>query len=353
MTFPPPSGMSYYELDAWHEVQAWKENASKPGRRLVPEAVRQTGRSVARKSSELWEDVPGNERVAAAVKHTLEGGFQLFTDTVAEAVTEQLVLKKYEPHFGYRPTYHELQQLDLRIPDDVTPDMRWSRSLASAATGGVAGFVAGGATAAGAASGGAAALPAAGIIATTIIGDTAATLANAAHCTATIGAYYGFDPNEEAERALIMSIIGAGLATGATKHAAMKQVRDVSILLAQKATWSTLNQKQLVLLMKKIYGALTIATTKKSMAKGLPAAGAVLGAGMNYRSIRRGVITAAHLYRERFLLAKYGGWSSMPKVRVEDIEVVHDASLNEKDEMLSGGATALLEFGTGDADAGV
>lgn len=349
MAFPPPSGMSHYELDAWHEIQTWKEDASKPGKNLVPEAVKRSGRSVAKKSSELWEDVPGNERVALAVKHTVEGGFQLFTDTIAEAVTEQLVLKKYESHFGYRPTYEDLQKLDMHVPDDVTPDMRWSRSLASAATGGVAGFVAGGATAAGAASGGTAALPAAGIIATTIIGDTAATLANAAHCTATIGAYYGFDPNEEAERALIMSIIGAGLATGATKHAAMKQVRDVSVLLAQKATWSTLNQKHLVLLMKKIYGALTISTTKKSMAKGLPAAGAVLGASMNYRSIRRGVITAGYLYRERFLLTKYEGWSSMPEVRVEDIEVVHDASLDEQDEMLGGGATAPLELGTGEA----
>lgn len=349
MTFPPPSGMSQYELDAWHEIQTWKENASQPGRKLVPATVKQAGRSVARKSAEVWEEVPGNQKVAASIKHAMESGFQLFTDTVAEAVTEQLVLKKYEPHFGYRPSYDELQQLDLCVPDDITPDMRMSRSLASAATGGVAGFIAGGATVAGAATGGAAALPAAGLIATTIVGDTAATLANAAHCTATIGAYYGFDPNEEAERALIMAIIGAGLATGATKHAAMKQVRDVSIMLAQKATWSTLNQKHLVMLMKKIYGALTISTTKRSMAKGLPAAGAVLGAGMNYRSVRRGVVTAGYLYRDRFLLSKYEGWRLMPEVRVEDIDVVHDAGLNEKDRKLGGGDTTAPELdGEGD-----
>jgi hypothetical protein len=347
MTVPPPPGLSRYELDAWHEIQSWKENASKPGRSLVPAPVKQASRSVAKKSAELWEEVPGNATIAASVKQAVEGGFQLFTDTVAEAVTEQLVLKKYEPHFGYRPGYPELWDLDLQVPDDTTPDMRLSRSLASAATGGAAGFIAGGATAAGAATGGVGALPAAGIIATTILADTAATLANAAHCTATIGAYYGFDPNEEAERALIMSVIGAGLATGATKHAAMKQVRDVSILLAQNATWSTLNQKHLVLLMKKIYGALTISTTKKSMAKGLPAAGAVLGAGMNYRSIRRSVITAHHLYRERFLLSKYEDWRLMPEVHVEDIEVVHDAGLEDEDRLLEG--TSLRELGDGDA----
>ena len=351
MNFQPPRGLSPYEFDAWHEIQAWKENASKPGKNLVPETVKRSGRSIARKSSALWEEVPGNEKAAAAVKQAVEGGFQLFTDTVAEAVTEQLVLKKYEPHFGYRPSYDELQALDLQVPDDITPDMRMTRSLTSAATGGVAGFIAGGATAAGAASGGAAALPAAGIIATTIVADTAATLANAAHCVATIGAYYGFDPNEEAERALIMSVIGAGLATGATKHAAMKQVRDVSVMLAQKATWSTLNQKQLVLLMKKIYGALTISTTKKSMAKGLPAAGAVLGAGMNYRSIRRGVITAGYLYRERFLISKYEGWRHMPDVHVEDIEVVHDASLGDDDQKLGGEGTILPELENGEGDA--
>jgi hypothetical protein len=351
MTLPPPSGMSQYELDAWHQIQAWKDDASKPGRNLVPEPVKRSGRKVVKKSSELWSEVPGNEKVAAAVKQAVEGGFQLFTDTVAEAVTEQLVLRKYEPHFGYRPRYDELQDLDLQVPDDIAPDMRITRSLTSAATGGAAGFIAGGATAAGAASGGAAALPAAGIIATTIAADTAATLANAAHCAATIGAYYGFDPNEEAERALIMSVIGAGLATGATKQAAMKQVRDVSVLLAQKATWSTLNQKHLVLLMKKIYGALTISTTKKSMAKGLPAAGAFLGAGMNYRSIRRGVITAGYLYRERFLLSKYEGWRLMPQMHVHDIEVVHDEILDEGEQLLGADDPSELERGDGHTGA--
>jgi len=348
----PPTGLSHYEVDAWHEIQTWKAEASQPGKNLVPAPVKQAGRSVAKKSGELWEEVPGNAKVAAAVKQALEGGFQLFTDAVAEAVTEQRLLKKYESHFGYPPSYVDLRQLDLGIPDDVVPDLRKSRPWVSAASGGAAGFFAGGATAAGAASGGAAMLPAAGIVATTIVGDTAATLANAAHCTATIGAYYGFDPNEEAERTLIMSVVGAGLATGATKHAAMNQVRDVSIMLAQKKTWEVLNEKYLVALMKKVYGALAIKTTKRSMAKGMPAVGAALGAGMNYRMVRRAVVTAGYLYRERFLLSKYEGWRDVPEVRVENIEIVHDRGLDRRDKELFEGDAQQPVLGSVEDDAG-
>lgn len=352
MTFSPPAGMTSYELDAWHEVQAWKDHASRPGKQLVPDAVKQAGRTVAEKSTDLWAQVPGNAKIARAVSEAVEGGLQLFADAVAEAVTEQRLLSKYEPHFGYRPSYEQLRALDLSLPDSIAPNLRTSRPLVSAATGGATGFAAGGATAAGAASGGAAVLPAAGIIATTIVADTAATLANAAHCTATIGAYYGFDPNDEAERALIMSVVGAGLATGATKHAAMNQVRDVSIMLAQKKTWDLLNERYLVKLMNQIYGALSIKITKRSMAKGVPALGAVLGAGMNYRAVRRSVVTSGYLYRERFLLSKYGALQDAPEVRVEDIEIVHDRALDRRDKELFEGDAQQPVLGSVEDDAG-
>lgn len=352
MIISPPAGMTTYEHDAWHEIQTWKDHASRPGKQLVPDAVKQAGHTVAEKSTDLWEQVPGNAKIAAAVSEAVEGGFQLFTDAIAEAVTEQLLLKKYEPHFGHRPSYEELRALDLSLPDSVVPNLRRSRPLVSAATGGAAGFVAGGATATGAATGGAAVLPAAGIFATTIVADTAATLANAAHCTATIGAYYGFDPNDEAERALIMSVVGAGLATGATKHAAMSQVRDVSIMLAQKKTWDVLNERYLVKLMNQIYGALSIKITKRSMAKGVPALGAVLGAGMNYRAVRRAVVTSGYLYRERFLLSKYGALQDAPEVRIEDIEIVHDRGLDERDKGLFGGDASVPAISSVEADAG-
>lgn len=344
--------MSPYERRAWREIQTWKEDASKPGKNLVPAQVKQAGRTVAEKSGNVWEQVPGNEKVAVAVKEAVEGGLQLFTDAIAEAVTEQRLLRKYERRVGHRPTYADVRQLNLSVPDRVVPDLRKSRPWVSAASGGAAGFVAGGATTAGAASGGAAVLPAAGVVATSIVADTAATLANAAHCTATIGAYYGFDPNDEAERALIMSVVGAGVATGATKHAAMNQVRDVSIMLAQKKAWDVLNEKYLVALMNKVYGALAINTTKRSMAKGLPAAGAVLGAGINYRMVRRSVVTAGYLYRERFLLSKYEGWRDVPEVHVEDIEVVHDRGLNKRDKELFDGDAQQPVLGSVEDDAG-
>lgn len=332
-----PGGMTPYELHEWNAIQAWKHSAAQPGKQLVPEGVRQAGKQVVHRAGELWEQVPGNAQIEAAIQETMDGGFQLFTDAVAEAVTEQRVLRKYEPHFGYRPTYDDILQLDLSVPDGVAPDMRFRRSLVSAATGGAAGFVAGGATAAGAGTGGAAVLPAAGIFATAILTDTAATLANAAHCAATLGSYYGFDPNEEAERALIMSVIGAGLATGAAKHAAMLQVRDVSVMLAQKATWSVLNKKHLIILMKRIYSGLMIDTTKRSMAKGVPLAGAAFGAGMNYRAIRRSVITSNHLYRERFLVTKYQSWRGAPTISIDDIDIVHDRDLDDAERALGDG----------------
>lgn len=132
----------------------------------------------------------------------------------------------------------------------------------------------------------------------------------------------------------------------------MNQVRDVSIMLAQKKTWEVLNEKYLVALMKKVYGALAIKTTKRSMAKGMPAVGAALGAGMNYRMVRRAVVTAGYLYRERFLLSKYDGWRDVPEVRVEDIEIVHDRGLDRRDKELFEGDAQQPVLGSVEDDAG-
>lgn len=125
--------------------------------------------------------------------------------------------------------------------------------------------------------------------------------------------YYGFDVAIEHERAFAMSILGAASSpTVAAKQVAMAELTKLSVMIAQRKTWAELQRLVSVQVIKKIAQALGIRLTKAKLAQVVPLVGAGVGAGFNAWYVANVTETAYHLYRERFLIEKYGPDLAIP-----------------------------------------
>lgn len=324
-----PQGLSAYEAQRWEEIQEWKAHAIKPSRLRLPAAVKDKVEVATEKAKDAWASVPGNDKIETWIAEAINGSFHMTIDVLAKTVDEEKILKKVSAAAGTPlERLADLSHLDLRPLDKAAPDHKIRRSFIAAGHGAAAGFVAGGATAVGAATGGMGALPAAGIVAGALVTDAAVLVGNMVQSAAYIGAHYGFDAKRSEEHAILMSMLGAGIAKEAGKVAAMMRVRDLALALAAKKTVAELSKKQLYHVIRRVYALLLLKTGKRSIAKGVPALGVGLGAGINYGTVRKVVDAAQHLYPERFLIVKY----TEPGDTVIDLNTAFDDLVDAADE---------------------
>lgn len=327
-----PEGLSAYESARWLEIQDWKEHALKPSKIRLPDAVDKKVTVATDKVKAAWQSVPGNDNVEKWIAEAINGSFHMTIDVVAKTVKEEKIVRKVNK--GSAQQVHQLRdfiKLDLRPLDKARPDRKVFRSFLAAGHGAATGFVAGGAAAAGAASGGMGALPVAGTVAGLAVVDAGALVGNMVQASALIGAHYGFDPHKPQEHALLMSMLGAGLAREAGKLAAMMRVRDLALALAAKKTIEELSKKQLFNLLRRIYALLMLNTAKRNLAKGVPVLGIGLGATINYGAVRKVVDAADHLYPERFLTVKYFS-ASEGDTSIVDLNIAFGDMVEEADE---------------------
>lgn len=327
-----PEGLSAYESARWVEIQEWKEHASKPPRIRVPALITEKIEVATDKMKAAWQSVPGNDKVEEWIAEAINGSFHMTIDVVATTIKEDKIVRKVNKASAQQ--VHQLGdfiELDLRPLDKARPDQKILRAFLAAGHGAATGFVAGGATAAGAATGGMGALPAAGTVAGLAVVDAGALVGNMVQASALIGAHYGFDPRKPQEHALLMSMLGAGLAKETGKLAAMMRVRDLALALAAKKTIEELTKKQLFNLLRRIYAFLLLKTAKRNIAKGVPIVGIGLGASINYGAVRNVVDAADHLYPERFLMVKYASFAE-GDTSIIDLNTAFDDMVEEGDE---------------------
>lgn len=326
-----PTGMTSYENARWEEIQAWRSTTARGLAERLPENVRDRAKQVAQKAGELWDKVPGNDALEKAFASAIKGGFDMALDITESTIKERKVVERVTKGLPIEATgYDDLRGLDLATLDARAPKNAKKRAALAAGHGAAAGFVAGGATAAGAATGGMGALPAAGIVALAIVADTAAVSVGSIQGAAYVGAHYGYDPRQPAERAMMLGLLAGTVAADAAKAQALRQVRQLALDLAAKRTVQELSEGALYNMMLRIYGALILDASKRSVAKGLPVLGAVFGATVNYYTVRRTIVSADHAYPERWLMDKYDS-ATVEIVDVEVVEAAVDAAVGEED----------------------
>jgi hypothetical protein len=120
--------------------------------------------------------------------------------------------------------------------------------------------------------------------------------------------YCGIDLRGQHERLFAMNLLGfASSATAARdKYGTVAQLAKIARDVSTKRPWKELKKHAFVRAVRQIAKSLGLRLTRAKLAQIVPAAGAVFGGVFNAQ-FTSGVCDAAHmLYRERFLVEKYG-----------------------------------------------
>ncbi len=333
MTTYDLSHLSPYERQAWDGVQRWRL-AQARRRSRVPAPVREQARQIGTSAAKAWKGTPGNAQINEVVNKVLAGGNEALTDAVAVSLRRDRILRAARRAGGSVDELSDLRTLDLRVIDDIRPSLNLRYAATSAATGAGSGFVAGGGTAAILGTGGVAAAPGGLAVGGALAGDVVATIALAARVVTHYAGYSGYDTREEDEKAVLLAVIGVGVAgEGAAKQAAMLHVRQVAMMIARRATWRELSEEAIVKLIQGLFAKLSVRLTQRKLAQALPIAGIAAGAGLNYTLMRKVGTAASFMYRERFLIDKYSLDSDDPipdLSDVIDVEVLEDVPATDE-----------------------
>jgi hypothetical protein len=344
--------MSTYDENAWADVQAWRlkrreekeRSVLKAVRDRVPMGVREQAASIGRSVKDRVDDLPGAEAFQGALLDAIEGLTSFATKAALASVRESKVVDSYRGHGHDVGEVEEIRNLALADIDKVRPRLDLAYAAVSAAQGAASGLVAGGgtlvATAGGVASAGAAAAPGAGTVVAAMAADAIAVLASLNRVVGHTGAYYGYNVEEPAEAIFALSVLGMGVAGPAGKAAAYIELNKVVQNLARNQSWEVLNKSVVTKVVKQVYARLGMNITKDKLGQAVPVLGIVLGAGLNAKILNRVADDAYWLYRERFLVERYGLTVDLPNVPTDE----------SPDDVLSVGALVDAEL---DTDAGL
>jgi hypothetical protein len=320
--------MSDYDRHAWDRIELWKQSKLAESQSKVPAPIRKAIGKGKEFAGAGWEHVPKHAEIERALFAAVEGLYGMVADTAAQSVSQSKVLSAYRDAHLTANDLDDIQKLDLRDVDKVTPRLGYRYALTLAGEGAVAGAAAGGGTVAAAAGGvagaGAGAVPGVAVTVGLLTADITVLLLGSTRVVAHHAVYHGYDPKEPGERAFMLGVMSASLMRGqAAKTAAFADLHKLVGLLARNATWETLGRDPFVRLSRRMFGKLGERMTKKKLGMALPVAGAVIGGGLNYRYVRDVADHAYWLYRERFLMDKYG-FSDVapPTVDVIDLQVL-------------------------------
>ncbi|MCP3767675.1 EcsC family protein [Streptomyces sp. MAR25Y5] len=330
---PPNPLLSEYELAAWQSIQQFK---GRPLSQAMQNAGEQVANGVAQLGKRAAKQLENHPRAASAVSRGQEfvakgaskvgTGARVAADAMPDwsgtavqslrktvgrvsraGLSSKRVVALHKKRGHDVASLPDLRHLDLEQIDAVRGRAAsWYYPAAAALSGAGAGLVISGGQLAIAASAGAAAAPSGGAITGAFVADTAAVLGLASRAVGHVSLFYGYDPEEPAEKLFVMSVVNVGTASSATaKNAALADISRLTQALFRGKTWETLSEAVVTKVSSQFAKAFGFRLTKKGLGKAVPAVGIVVGSTLNWATLE-GIVDAAEMaYRRRFLLDKY------------------------------------------------
>lgn len=140
------------------------------------------------------------------------------------------------------------------------------------------------------------------------------------------GTTYGFDLSLLHERVWASQVLAlsAGANSGA-RAAALWNLRQIAAAIGQGASWAELDQIAMVAILRRLARTLGVELTTRRLSRLVPVLGAAVGGVANLRLTAQTCEAAYHLYRERFLIRKYGAaaWGLAPAPIADEAALVH------------------------------
>ena len=271
-------GMSSYETHALKEIHAWKS----PQIGWFGQAMKVINQPID-KAGDLLLASPG---VGPAIKKAIEGLVSVANDAAQWSVRPEAIFEEFRK--AGHATVHGHEDITHLGLEEIDKTVGWlgakykGIALVEGAGAGFAGVA-----------GLAVDIPTLITLNLRAIGEYAA--------------YYGFDTTTQAERLFAFNVLAlASSPTDSSKAVAMAQLIKIAQDVAKKATWKELEKSLYVKIIQEIAKSLGIRLTKAKLAQSIPAIGAAVGGGFNAYFTMKVCDSAYFLYRERFLLQKYG-----------------------------------------------
>lgn len=324
---------SDYELDAWRAVQQFKGRPLSRAMRNAGEQVANGVSGLGKRAAKQLENRPraksvvscgqefvakGAQKVGAGTRKAADAlpdwsgtAVQSIQKTLARAsragLSPNRVVALHTKRGHDVASLRDLRRLDLEQVDAVRGRAAsWYFPAAAALSGASAGLVISGGELVIAASAGAAAAPSGGAITGAFVADAAVVLGLASRAVGQVSLFYGYDPEEPAEKLFVLSVVNVGTASSvAAKNRAMSDVSRLTQALFRGKTWEVLNETVIAKVSQQFAKAFSFRLTKKGLGKAVPAVGIVVGGTLNWTTLE-GIVDAAEMaYRRRFLLEKY------------------------------------------------
>ncbi len=306
--------MTPYDAKAWIQVQEWKQRQlTAKARRLVPGVVRKQAAVAGAAVHRGALKVPGAQSFEDSFSQALEAVIRHGLDISAASVRTNAVLAAYRKAGFEVAEISDIRSLTLEVIDKVMPRLGLAYTSAALFEGIGTGL---------AVTGGELTTPLGGpaLVVGALATDIATMLLGSLRMVAHIAVYYGFDaPGDPEELLKATAVLGVGAAVGSARSgmAAYEELSRVTQQLAQDGKMARFFDRNFGVgrkipdspvsdLIVKILARLGIPLTATNVEKLLPLVGVAFGAGKNTAFFRRVATSADRLYRERWLMERYG-----------------------------------------------
>ena len=270
--------MDQYEHQAFKEIQQWKN----PQLNWFETAMR----SISKPVNSIGNKVLDIAILGDVVKKTMEGLIGLCGDTAHSLVRHDAIFQEFrDDGHAHIQRHADIFSLPLK---DLDKTVGWLgakyKGIALAEGTGT----------------GATGLPG-------LLIDIPALLTMNLRAIGEYATYYGFDVRLQQERLFALNVLAyASSPSDVSKTIALAQLVKISTDIAKKQTWKQLENAIFVKIIQEISKTLGIRLTKAKLAQSIPIAGALVGGGFNCYFTMSVCDAAYYLYRERYLVQKYG-----------------------------------------------
>ncbi|HET6569211.1 MAG TPA: EcsC family protein [Rhodothermales bacterium] len=278
-TFPisVEAAPSAYERRAYAEIQLWKE----PRMGWFGRAVDGMNAAV-HGATDLVRRVPG---VDWTIQNVVSGLLRLTNEMVQDSVRPRAVYAAYRRNGVPVEGPADVASLDLMVVDAALKGIDTKYRALAAAEGAATGYAG----------------------ASGIVPDIVALVALNLRAAGEYAAYCGFDVADPVERLVALEVLNAVSAPSDTaKQVTLAPVIRVSQRLAREQATLAVEQFALTRAIRNATEALGLRLAEAKLAQLVPVTGAVVASGFNAYYTSKVCDAAFNLYRERFLLRKYG-----------------------------------------------
>jgi hypothetical protein len=333
--FALPDFMDEYDRKAWGDIQQWKaRRLGAKTRRAMPGSVRKGAAAVGRAVRTGGRAVPRADQFQQTFEKAMEALVQQGLDVALASVRTKAVLASYRRAGHTADRLDDIRVLDLRTIDAVKPNLALGYASVAMVEGAGAGLAVTGSevltvTGAGPA-----------LVVGAVTADAAASLMGSLRLVAHTAAYYGFDVARSEEHMMrALGVLGVGVAVGANKAAAYRELSRVTQQLARRGirtrVWEAvggtgkLPRSPVTKLVVRVLTQFGFKASARNVEKLLPVIGIGLGAGSNAALMRRVAAAADVLWREQWLIERYGITLQVPEAPA-DGEAVDIAGLMDE-----------------------